>query len=140
MCKWLADLFKAKATVERPSPKVRIKPEQVSFVVANLIVNYNQDCYVAAIAPTNSMDPVIDDGMFVVLDRSIPHTDLIPGDIIYYERQVGNPPTAIHRITEVGEEDSGEWYCKTKGDNNNLPDEGLIRKEEIKGVWRATIN
>ena len=135
MC-WLSNLLKPKATLERASPKVRIKPEQVQFVVSNLIVNYSDQCYVAAIAPTNSMDPVIDDGMFVVLDRSVKAVDLAAGDIIYFKRPDFE---AIHRVMEIGSDGTG-WYCRTRGDNNPGLDPGLSRAEHILGVWRATIN
>lgn len=134
MC-WLS-LFKSKATLEKPSPKVRIKPGEVSFVVSNLIVRYSDKCYVAAIARTNSMDPVIDDGMFVVLDKGVPLSDLVPGDIIYYKSPMFE---AIHRIKTIGENGQG-WYATTRGDNNSADDPGLVRKEDILGVWRATIN
>jgi len=131
---WITNLFKP--TIEKASPKVRIAPDKVHINNGSLTVEYPDTCCIAAIAPTNSMDPVIDDGMFVVLDRGIPHTDLEVGDIIYYK----SPDfEAIHRIYEVGEDADG-WYCKCKGDNNSSADPKVVRKEHILGVWRATID
>ncbi len=127
-------LFPAK-TEEKSSPKIRITPQDADMIIRFLQATAPFDnCFIAAIAPTNSMEPGIDDGMYVVL-QPVPHTDLICGDIIWFET-----PTyrAIHRIIEIGEDSDG-WYAITKGDNNSRPD-ARIRPQHIKGVWRATLD
>jgi len=123
--------------LERPSPKIRIRPEQVRIENGTLTVTGLGRCFIAAIAPTNSMEPGIDDGMYVVLDPDVPPEDIIPGDIIWFETPAFK---AIHRVMEVGEDASG-WYCQCQGDNNSsIPDPVLARKEDIRGVWRSTLN
>lgn len=92
-------------------------------------------CIIVAIAPTNSMEPVIDDGMFVVVDTGIPYGDLIPGDIIWFEAPGF---AAIHRIIKVGQDKAG-WYCETRGDNNGRADGVKVRPIYIKGVYRGQI-
>ncbi len=135
MC-WLTDLFKSKATIERPSPKIRIKPEPVHIAGGTLTVTGLSGCFIAAIAPTNSLDPCIDDGMLVVLDPNVNVTDLICGDIIWYETPNYQ---AIHRIIEIGNDESG-WWALCRGDNNPRDDGIKVRSHEIRGVWRATLD
>lgn len=131
----IIDAFFPQNTEERPSPKIRITPEKADTLIRlfKSVPGY-ESCYVAAISPTNSMEPGIDDGMYVILDP-LPHTDLIVGDIIYYEMPEFR---AIHRIIEIGADP--EWYCICKGDNNGIKDSAKVRAYGIKGVWRATIN
>ncbi len=135
MCDFLKKLFGGSApTIERPSPKIRIKPEQVHIVDGTLQVTGLSGCFIAAIAPTNSMESCLDDGMFVVLDPTVPYSDLVVGDIIWFEHPDFK---AIHRIIEIGSDPA--WFCKTKGDNNSGADGVKIRSEHIKGVWRGTV-
>ncbi len=132
---WISDLF-SKPTIERPSPKIRITQGQaIAIFEAIRQVRGYEDCYLAAIDVTNSMEPGIDDSMFVILKPTL-HTDLIVGDIIYYEAPSYK---AIHRIILIGDDNQG-WYCETKGDNNGRKDGIKVRPEHIKGVWRATLN
>jgi hypothetical protein len=133
---WFSDLFNS-PTVERPSPKIRINQSQLHIYDDGVLtVEGLKGCYLAAIEPKNSMEPGIDDGMYVVLDPTIPYIDLIMGDIIYYEAPSYR---AIHRIISIGNDNMG-WYCETKGDNNSRKDGIKVRPEYIKGVWRATLN
>ena len=131
---WLDFLFGK--TVERPSPKIRINRDNGTLIGGILTITGLEGCYLAAIAPTNSMEPGIDDGMLVILDGSIPYTDMIVGDIIYFENSLGG---IIHRIDAIKSDNLG-WYCETKGDNNSRKDGIKVRPEYIKGVWRATLN
>ena len=136
---WLNDLiayFTYKPTVERPSPKIRITSEQADALIKLIkTVPGYENCFIAAIASTNSLDPTIDDGMYVVLDFKVEVEDLIVGDIIWYET-----PTfkAIHRIIKIGSDP--EWWCLCKGDNNSIKDPVIVRGQDIKGIWRATLN
>ena len=128
-------LFPAK-TEERPSAKIRITPQLADDIIKFVkTLPGMADCYVAALKPSNSMEPAIDDGMYMVM-QPVPHTDLIEGDIIWY---VSPTYKAIHRIIEIGEDDIG-WYALTKGDNNGRPDGVKVRPEYINGTWRATLN
>ncbi len=130
MC-WLGKVF-GKSNLEQSSPKIRTS--QVIMDDGILTVEYSPGCYLAAISPTNSMEPGIDDGMFVVLDPTA--KDLIVGDIVYYKTPHYE---ALHRVIALGNDNEG-WYCITKGDNNKKDDGIRVRSNEIKGVWRATIN
>ena len=124
-----------KKTVERPSPKIRITPEMADKVIRAIqfIPGYDL-CYVAAVAPTNSMEPVIDDGMYVII-QLVNYHDLIVGDIIWYEHPEFK---AIHRIIKILND--GSWYCICKGDNNSSKDPVRVRPEHIRGVWRMTLD
>ena len=136
---WLTDMFRKPAPlIEMPSPRIRIRSDQVHIDTDGVLtVTGLKGCYLAALEPSNSMEPGIDDGMYVVLDTTIPFTDMIVGDIIYYETGTYR---AIHRITKIGNDNRG-WFATTKGDNpNSLPDGIRVRPEHIKGVWRDTLN
>ncbi len=132
----IADVLSPMATIERPSPKIRITAEQADSAIRVLkaVLGY-ENCFIAAIAPTNSMEPGIDDGQYVLLDPMVPYGELIAGDIIWYEHPQFQ---AIHRIIEIGMDT--EWYCRCRGDNNGVDDPVKIRPEHIKGVWRMTLN
>ncbi len=135
---WLTDLkvfFAYRPTIERASPKIRITPEQADAIIRFVkTIPGLEDCFVAGLQPSNSEDPIFDEGMYVVLQPR-PHTDLIVGDIIWFE----HPDfTAIHRIIEIGND--GDWYCKTKGDNNSVSDPVKVRAGHIKGTWRMTLD
>ena len=135
---WLSRLLgKPDPLIEMPSPRIRIRPEQLHINTDGVLtVTGFWGCYLAALEPSNSMEPGIDDGMYVVLDPRIHYTDLIVGDIVYY---VTPNYRAIHRITTIGNDKLG-WFATTKGDNpNSLPDGIRVRPEHIKGTWRMTI-
>ncbi len=126
-------------TEERPSPKIRITPEQADQVIkAVQKIPGMEDCFIAGISETNSMEPTVDDGMYVILQPRL-YGDLIVGDIIMYEHpgfNAGKP--VFHRIVEKGIDT--EVFYRTKGDNNAYIDPIKIRPEHLKGVWRATID
>ena len=138
MC-WLGKLFGNQATVERPSPKIRITAEQADRIIKAIQkIPGMEDCLVAGIAPTNSMEPTLDDGMYIIL-QPVPHTDLIVGDIIMFEIPYFNQgKPVLHRIIEIAQD--GMWYAKTKGDNNSVADNVKIRADQVKGVWRMTLD
>ena len=133
----IADALEPKQTLELPSPKIRITQEQARKIIelVKTVPGY-EDCFIVAIAPTNSMEPGIDDGMYCIM-QPVPYTDLIVGDIIWY---MTPSYTAIHRIVKIGSDPIG-WFCRTSGDNNHgAIDPVKIRPEHIKGTWRMTIN
>ncbi len=132
LCGWLG--CPNPTTAELPSPKIRIRPDQVHIVNGTLEVTGLDNCFIAAIDVTNSMEPFIDDGMFVILDPIVPHTDIIPGDIIWYSAPSFS---AIHRVVRVGND--GTWFCNCRGDNNEFEDGINIRAEDIRGVFRGLI-
>ncbi len=135
---WLRSLFPALpvGTIERPSPKIRITPEQADLIIKaiKLIPGY-ENCFIAALKPSNSMEPGLDDGMYLILENR-PAEDLIVGDILWY---VHPSFEAIHRITEIGTDAVG-WWARCKGDNNDYQDSVKVRPEHLRGVWRGTVN
>ena len=123
-------------TIERPSPKIRIMPIQADEIINALkkIGGY-EHCFVAALAPSNSMEPNLDDGMYIILDI-LPYTNLIVGDIIWYQ---ASGYQAVHRIIRIDNDESG-WWALCRGDNNPRDDGIKVRSHEIRGVWRATLD
>ena len=128
-------LFPAQ-TEERPSPKIRITAEQADQIIKAIQkIPGMEDCFIAGIAPTNSMEPTLDDGQYVVLQPR-DYTDLITGDIIMFEHPgFNNGLPVLHRIIEIS-----QGYCQTKGDNNAYKDPVKIGPEHYKAVWRATLD
>ena len=139
MCDFLRKLFGGSSpTIERPSPKIRITPQLADDIIkAVQKIPGMENCFIAGIAPTNSMEPTLDDGMYIIL-QPVQFTDLIAGDIIMYETPYfnqGNP--VLHRIIEIGFDT--ERYATAKGDNNAVADNVKISTDQVKGVWRITI-
>lgn len=76
---------------------------------------------------SGSMEPTINvnDGI-ITKDTK----DLKKGDIIAFSE--GNI-TTVHRIVKVYTKDGNKMY-RTKGDNNNMADNGLVQQSKVKGV------
>jgi len=127
--------FSKAPTVEKPSPKIRITPEQADLIIKAIQkIQGFEDCFIVGVSKTNSMEPTIDDGMYLIL-QPVNFNDLIVGDIIMYEHpdfNQGNP--VLHRIV-----DKANGMFETKGDNNARNDPVKIGQEHIKGIWRITI-
>lgn len=138
MCFWR----RKPQTTEMASSKIRIKPEQVTIQNGILyLVGLAEGSYITTVAPTNSMEPNIDDGMIVILEPLQDTEDLIVGDIINYKLPFNYAGFggAFHRITKIWHDDQG-WACNTKGDNPICKtDPVVVRKEYITGVYRGVI-
>ncbi|WP_104161747.1 signal peptidase I [Arthrobacter sp. ZGTC212] len=81
---------------------------------------------------TSSMAPKYAPGTFLVV-KPVPFEELKVGDIITYQIESGSPAVITHRITSVTAEQSGEIVFITKGDNNDVEDELLVREVQVKG-------
>lgn len=82
---------------------------------------------------TGSMEPGIMPGDVVIVHKiqSMEEIDqLKEGDIIQFKR---DDLLINHRIIEVIQ-DKGQTLYRTKGDNNNAPDEKIVKAEDIKGT------
>uniref|UniRef100_A0A6H1ZEX6 Putative peptidase n=1 Tax=viral metagenome TaxID=1070528 RepID=A0A6H1ZEX6_9ZZZZ len=136
---------------EQHSPKIRIKPEQVTYsnrpdgTTTIVITGYPAETHVIGVAPTNSLDPFVDEGMLVILSWLAPedHTDLQVGDIIDYvakdDDAWNNWAGAIHRIIEIGTDAEG-WYARTKGDNPICaPDPVKVRPRNLRRLFRGVL-
>jgi len=85
-----------------------------------------KDVKLIPVAGTGSMIPTISYPTHLI---EIPYEnqDLCIGDIIVYERDDGN--TTVHRIVDK----VNDSYV-SKGDNNNVNDDGLIGRERIRWI------
>lgn len=143
----LTSLFKEGGqTGEIPSPRT-IRPGQVAYrpVTQFFAISDVPDGAVTTVGPSNSMEPLIDEGHQVLISRSPTLIDaIIVGDIIIYRDPKRQAPydKVIHSVIEIGEDTEG-WYCRCRGLNNNHPDEGKIRKSQVEWVavgviWTGT--
>ena len=78
---------------------------------------------------TGSMEPEFNIGDLII-ERKIEQEDIHVGDIITYS--LNNQNTVTHRVIKISQE-NGEILYETKGDNNNSPDEKLVKYSQIQG-------
>lgn len=78
---------------------------------------------------SNSMQPALNKGDAVIIDKKIPEEEIKEDDIISFSY---NGRNTIHRITRIEEKDGIKIY-HTKGDNNNAEDSNVITYEYING-------
>ena len=81
---------------------------------------------------TGSMEPKIDPGDLVIVKKENPN-NLKVGDVITFNK-VDENIVVTHRI--IGEKDNG---FITKGDNNNIHDDGILEKQNVIGKVVLTI-
>ena len=122
--------------VEKESPGDWIKEDQIKVYDNKIIIDL-KDAEWASFTDTNSMDPVLDETANAI--EIIPKSadDIKVGDIISYKSDYADG-TIIHRVIKIGNDEEG-WYCIVKGDNNQSPDPGKIRFNQIKRVLVAII-
>ena len=122
--------------IEKDSPGDWIKEDQIKVYNDKVIINL-KDAEWASFIDTNSMDPVLDETANAI--QIIPKStdDIKVGDIISYKSDYADG-TIIHRVIRIGNDEKG-WYCIVKGDNNQSPDPGKIRFNQIKRVLVAII-
>lgn len=82
---------------------------------------------------TDSMEPVIPAGTFIIIEKCDPET-LEKDDIItfYSEDPAIYGKLNTHRIYSIGDEDS---MISTKGDNNLVPDKTQVSPEKVIGKY-----
>ena len=134
MC--LSSLFKkGNPTGELPSPYVSIG--ELSYVGKQVRINgIEPPVAFAGVAPSNSMDPLIDDGHTVILSGNQKYKDEIDmGSVIGWGSEL--TPT-LHQVVEINYDNAG-WYCRTQGTNNSKVDPFIIRKENIRWVALGVI-
>ena len=122
--------------LEKDSPGDWIKENQIK-VYDNKVIIELKDAEWASFTDTNSMDPVLDETANAI--EIIPKStdDIHVGDIISYNSGYADG-TIIHRVIKIDKDNKG-WYCIVKGDNNQSPDPGKIRFNQIKRVLVAII-
>lgn len=80
---------------------------------------------------TGSMEPQYNIGDLIII-KETPKEKIQVGDVINFISENGID-TITHRVIEIIEKD-GETYYKTKGDNNNSEDSGLVNFNQVQGV------
>jgi hypothetical protein len=121
---------------ERPSPYDRVTEDRIHVYKDKIVIDLPNAQW-ARFTDTNSMDPVLDIGTNAIEIVPQQPEDLHVGDIVSYESKYADG-TIIHRIIEIGHDDSG-WYALMKGDNNQRTDPGKIRFSQIRRVVVALI-
>ena len=89
----------------------------------------------ARFAPTNSMSPVLRDGHNSIEITPQNEHNIHVGDIIsfhYPSRDALRSELVVHRVVDIGND--GQWFARTKGDNNNDIDPGKRRFQDIEGI------
>ena len=81
------------------------------------------------IVKSGSMEPAIMTGSIVIVQ---PKPDYAVGDIITFGEDTKTQIPTTHRIASQ-RIDAGVTYYATKGDANNAPDGGEIRKDQVVG-------
>lgn len=84
--------------------------------------------YKAYVITTNSMEPELKKDDVVVIKKA-KADNLKQGDIITFKQ---NGETITHRIVQIDDIEDGKLYI-TKGDNNNVQDEQVLRFDQIEG-------
>ena len=88
----------------------------------------------AYIVLSGSMEPEIGVGD-IVITTSVKQEDIKVGDIISFTK---GTTMVTHRVTEINEENEVVTY-KTKGDNNNTEDLGVITYDNVVGKYKSKI-
>lgn len=114
--------------IEKDSPSNWVTEDQIKVTSEKIEINVKNAKW-AKFTNTNSMDPVLDQGANAIQIKPTKKEQLSVGDIITYNI---NNQKIIHRIIKINND--GEWYCITKGDNNNQPDPNKIRFNQIEKV------
>lgn len=90
--------------------------------------------YKFLVITTGSMKDTIGIGDFIII-QDVKELELKEQDIISFH---DNKDIVTHRIIEIRKE-NGESYYVTKGDNNNVKDDGEVLSSEIIGKYVFTI-
>lgn len=86
---------------------------------------------------SSSMEPTLQVGDLVVVKPTEPE-NIKTQDIITFQLESGKPLTATHRVV-AATESGGQYFFRTKGDNNDAPDAKLVRQEQVRGVMKYKI-
>ncbi|MCP2031442.1 signal peptidase I [Okibacterium sp. HSC-33S16] len=83
---------------------------------------------------TGSMRPTMPPGTTVVV-KPLAFSDIRVGDVITYQLRSGEPEVVTHRV--IGINITGDGVrLETQGDANPIPDEKLVREEQVRGkAW-----
>lgn len=113
------------------------------FLIVKGITNKHEVPSIGGNAPlivlTGSMDPTIKAGDLIVT-KKIDAEDVKVGDVISFFDPDGNGSTIVtHRVVSIEiDENSGETFFRTKGDNNDIVDMTPVPVENLVGRWEGT--
>jgi len=116
---------------EKPSPKDRIKDDQIRVYNQRVIIDISRVKW-RYYNDSNSMDPLIDIGTNTIEIKPRKPDEIKIGDIISFNVE-DNDYATVHRVIEIGKDDKGIYYI-TKGDNLKSNDNIKIRFKQIEGV------
>jgi hypothetical protein len=122
---------------ELPSPKIRIKTEDIIYNPQNhtfLIKNVTDGSFHQTVQDTNSMEPVFDIGHRLFIEPIKDYADLIVGDIVWFVNPAG--AHIIHRIVKIQLVDGIRHY-QTKGDNCAFRDPYDLIDKDILYLYRG---
>jgi len=88
--------------------------------------------------PTNSMEPTIHTGDYIMFTR-VGFDDVKTGDIIIY-RSKNSDIFIVHRVIGNGVDSNGVKYLTTKGDNNPIADTENITSDMVCGRFVTTLS
>lgn len=80
---------------------------------------------------SGSMKPTFNPGDIIV-DKKADATKLKVGDVITYRMDAF---IVTHRITSITKDKKGRVFFQTKGDNNNIEDEGYVLSDLVVGKY-----
>jgi signal peptidase len=84
---------------------------------------------------TSSMRPSLPEGTLVVV-RPVSPSAIGIGSVITYQLRSGRPTVVTHRVVAVAVDGAGSRTFQTRGDANDLVDEGWVKPVQLKGqVW-----
>lgn len=119
---------------EKPSPQDWITESNIKVYNDRVVIELDNPEW-ARFTDTNSMDPVFDaESNAIEIVPSRPE-QIKPGDIVSFAY---GSDTVIHRVIKADYDKDG-WYMITKGDNNNNPDPGKTRFDQVKRLVVAII-
>ena len=107
--------------------------ENVLFTIAVFIIILASVCQIMNLKPvvvlSGSMEPEMKTGSMAFIDMKDKTVE--KGDVISFKN---GEVLVSHRVVEITE----EGY-KTKGDNNDEEDEGVVKKENVEGTVRFSV-
>lgn len=104
----------------------------IMFIIAFLLGVFPAKPVVIA---TGSMEPSLYPGDVAIIS-SIATESIEVGDVIGFKQ---HGFTVVHRVAEIGRNDSGEIYFITAGDNNNASDQEPVEVSDIVGKVYLTV-
>ena len=123
-------------TEEKPSPGDWIDKANIIWDPGLKLLTIRNipfdEVWIADVADTNSMDPVIDIKHNALLGKIKDHSKIQVGDIcVYYPYP--NQPGIMHYVHEITEDAEGRRW-RFKGINNYSPDRVILRDAHVRWV------